>query len=195
MFKTKLINIGAAVCTTMIVLGSAATARAEGFVSPFIGFNFSGDAGCPEITGCEDKNLNLGVGVGAMGNIFGVELEFGYADNFFGEVVGQSSNVMTLMGNVMLAPKFGPVRPYFLTGLGLIKSHGELTIAGLQETDNNDFGWDIGGGLMGFFSDHVGIRGDVRYFHSFQVLSILGLELEGEKLDFGRASAAVVFKF
>lgn len=195
MSKSKLVNIGAAVFSTIIVLGSATTARAEGFVSPFIGFNFSGDAGCPEITGCEDKNLNLGVGVGAMGNIFGVELEFGYADNFFGEIEGQSSNVLTLMGNVMLAPKFGPVRPYVLAGLGLIKSHGELTIAGLQETDNNDFGWDVGGGLMGFFSDHVGIRGDIRYFHSFQVLSLLGLPLEGEKLDFGRASAAVVFKF
>jgi hypothetical protein len=48
---------------------------------------------------------------------------------------------------------------------------------------------------MIFFGDHVGIRGDIRYFHTFQDLEFLGFELDGEKLDFGRAAAALVFKF
>jgi opacity protein-like surface antigen len=183
------------VCTVFLLLGSASAARAQGFISPFIGFNFGGDAGCPEISGCEDKNLNLGVGIGAMGNVFGTELEFGYARNFFGDVPGLSSNVLTLMGNVMLAPKFGPVRPFVLAGVGLIKSHAELTGSGLLETDNNQFGWNVGGGLMAFFGDHVGVRGDVRYFHSFQDLPFFGLSLSDQKLDFGRASAGLVFKF
>ena len=185
----------AAVCTVFLLLGSASAARAQGFISPFIGFNFGGDAGCPEISGCKDKNLNLGVGIGAMGNLVGTELEFGYAKNFFGEVPGLSSNVLTLMGNAMLAPKFGPVRPFVLAGVGLIKSHAELTGSGLLETDNNQFGWNVGGGLMAFFGDHVGVRGDIRYFHSFQDLPFFGLSLSNQKLDFGRASAGLVFKF
>ena len=42
----------------------------------------------------------------------------------------------------------GPVRPYALAGVGLIKSHVELTAASLFTTDNNDVGWDVGGGLV-----------------------------------------------
>ena len=95
----------------------------------------------------------------------------------------------------MLAPKFGPVQPYGLFGLGLIKSNVEFTPSSLLDEDNNNFGWDVGGGLMIFFGDHVGIRGDIRHFHAFQDLSLLAFRLEQTKLDFGRAAGALVFKF
>ena len=184
-----------AVVGTMIALGAARPAAGQAFISPLIGYNFGGDAGCPEITGCEDKNLNLGVAVGSLGNVIGTELEFAYARDFFGETPGVSSSVLTLMGNVMLAPRFGPVQPYGLIGVGLIKSHVELDVADLLESDNNHFGWDVGGGLMVFFGEHVGIRGDIRYFHAFQdLVPILGDLGEETKLDFGRASASVVFR-
>ena len=72
----------------------------------------------------------------------------------------------------------------------------------LLSNDNNHFGWDIGGGLMIFFGGHIGIRGDIRFFHTFHDIEALDkLEefgitfLGGTKLDFGRAAAAVVFKF
>jgi hypothetical protein len=52
---------------------------------------------------------------------------------------------------------------------------------------------------MIFFGRHFGIRGDVRYFHAFQDLfddlEPLGISIEGRKLDYGRAAAAVVFAF
>ena len=51
-------------------------ARAEGFISPLIGFNFGGDANCPSIQGCEDKRMNFGVALGAAGSIFGFEEEY-----------------------------------------------------------------------------------------------------------------------
>jgi hypothetical protein len=101
------------------------------------------------------------------------------------------------MSNFMINPKIGPVRPYFLVGVGLIKTRVEFTPLGILETSNNDFGWDIGGGLMGFFGEHFGLRGEVRYYHSFQDFEFepLGLALAGRKLDFGRVSGAAVFKF
>src|SRR5262245_33726897 len=120
-------------------------AQAQGFISPMFGYNFGGDAGCPEITNCEDKAFNWGVGFGALGSLIGAELEFAYTDQFFGETPGQDSSVLTLMGNVMLAPKLGPVQPYGLGGIGLIKSSFDFTLSGITNEDTNQFGWDAGG--------------------------------------------------
>jgi opacity protein-like surface antigen len=174
-------------------------AQAQGFISPFLGYNFGGNAGCPEILNCQDKRVDWGVALGAVGSIVGVEAEFGYTKNFFGVTTGQTSNVFTFMGNFMLAPKFGPVQPYGLAGLGLIRTTVE-GVGSATTSDQNQFGWDVGGGLMIFFSQHVGLRGDVRYFHSFQVLDFSNLPftfpgLNGAKLDYGRAAGALVFKF
>jgi opacity protein-like surface antigen len=168
---------------------------AQGFVSPFIGYDFGGDSGCPQITGCEDKKLNLGVSVGSLGSVVGAELEFAYAKNFFGDIPGVSSSVLTLMGNVMLSPRFGIVQPYGLAGLGLIKTHVEFSTTSLLNSDNNHFGWDLGGGLIVYLGGHIGVRGDIRYFHAFQDLEILGISLGRTKLDFGRAAAGVVLRF
>ena len=174
---------------------AAAPASAQGFISPLIGFNFGGDSGCPEVTGCEDKRLNAGVTLGVLGSVFGFEEEFAYAKNFFGEAPGVESSVLTVMTNVLLVPDIGPVRPYVVAGLGLIKTHIELTPASLLTADNNHFGWNLGGGLMIFFGEHVGVRGDVRYFHAFQDLELLGFSIADTKLDFGRAAGALVVKF
>jgi opacity protein-like surface antigen len=99
------------------------------------------------------------------------------------------------MSNFMIAPRIKAVQPYALGGVGLIRTSVES--AGTTQ-DENQFGWDLGGGLMVFFSSHVGVRGDVRYFHSFQVLNLLGVQVpipQGNKIDYGRFAVAVVFKF
>ena len=178
-----------------ILLGTATEGRAQGFISPFIGLDFGGDSGCPNLSGCEDRKVNLGVSLGTLGNVFGIEEEIAYAPNFFGDAPGLTSSVLTLMTNVMLAPNLGPVRPYVLAGIGLIKSHVEFTPSSVFTVDNNNLGWDIGGGLMLLVGDHVGVRGDLRYFHSFQDLSVLGFALGDTKLNYGRAAAGVVLKF
>ena len=187
--------IPAAALAAILVCGAARAASAESYISPFLGYNFGGDAGCPEISNCENKSLNWGVAFGSIGSVFGTEAEISYAPNFFGEIPGTSSNVFTFMGNFMLAPKFGVLQPYGVIGLGLIKTHAEVSLGGLLEADNNHFGWDIGGGAIGYFGRHVGIRGDIRYFHAFQDLELLGIPIADAKLDFGRASAGVLIRF
>ena len=184
-----------AVLLASLTLLPAAAAQAQGFISPLIGFNFGGDSGCPEITGCEEKRLNAGVSLGVIGSVFGFEEEFAYASNFFGETPGVSSSVLTVMTNVMFVPDIGPIRPYVVGGVGLIKTKIELTPESLLTSDNNHFGWDLGGGVMVFFGEHLGIRGDIRYFHAFQDLELLGFSLGDTKLDFGRAAGALVLKF
>jgi opacity protein-like surface antigen len=168
-------------------------AHAQGFVSPLIGYNFGGDSGCPEISDCDDKRVNVGVSIGSFGALLGGEIELAYANDFFGDIPGVSSSVLTLMGNVMVAPALGFVRPYGLIGIGLIKSNVEFP--DLFESDNNQFGWDIGGGLIVLFTEHVGVRGDIRYFHAFEDIEVLGISLGETKLDFGRAAGALVFSF
>jgi len=179
-------------------IAAPVSASAQGYVSPLIGYDFGGDSGCPELTGCENRHLNVGVSVGSLGSIFGTELELAYAKNFFGNIPGVSSSVLTLMGNGMIAPKFGPVQPYWLIGLGLMKTNVEFSPASLlqnSENSENHLAWDTAGGLIIFLGSHLGVRGEIRHFHAFQDFQLLGLSLGNTKLDFGRAAAGLVFKF
>ena len=191
-FRVRLVPC---VLAFMLSMGWAATSHAQGFISPLIGFNFGGNANCPNITGCEEKRLNFGVSLGKMGSVFGFEEEFAYAKDFFGSAPTLNSSVLTVMSNVMFVPRIGPVRPYGLAGVGLIKTHVDLTPTSLLTTDNNNFGWDIGGGVI-IGGAHVGVRGDVRFFHSFQDQTIAGFALfTNQTLRFGRASAALMLMF
>ena len=176
-------------------LVSATQAGAQVFVGPTIGYDFGGDTGCQTLSDCEDKRLNVGISAGAMGNVLGVEVDIGYAPDFYGDAPALSSNVLTAMGNVMLVPNVGPVRPYLLAGLGLIKTHAELTTANIISTRDNQLGWDVGGGLMGFVGEHVGLRADLRYFHAFESRTVLGFMSGDTKLDFARASIGLVLRF
>jgi opacity protein-like surface antigen len=171
------------------------TAHAQGFISPFIGFDFGGDSGCPTASDCEDKNSNIGVAFGSMGGVVGFEAELGYARAFFGETPDTGSSVLTFMANLLVGPKIGPVKPYVVGGLGLIKTHVELTVPDLVETDNNSFGWDFGGGVMIMFGEHIGVRGDLRHFSTFKERSFLGFDISNERLNFNRMAGALVLAF
>ena len=48
-----------------------------------------------------------GVAIGTMGSAVGFETDLGYARNFFGDVEGQKSSVLTIMSNLMIIPKIG----------------------------------------------------------------------------------------
>lgn len=172
-----------------------ADAFAQGFISPFVGFDFGGDSGCQTASGCEDKNSNIGISAGRLGSVFGVEEELGYARNFFGDDPLVASNVLTLMSNVVIGPKIGVVRPYVLGGMGLIKTRVNFNLTGLVDSTNNNFGWDLGGGVMVLFANHIGVRGDVRKFSSFQEHSLLGISLSHEKIGFHRAAVGLVLAF
>jgi len=184
---------------TLVMLFSVATAQraqAQGFISPSFGYNFGGDSGCPTATDCEDKNWNWGVSLGALGSVVGFEAEWTYADEFSGQQPNQSSSVTTVMGNFMIAPKISIVQPYGLAGLGLIRTDVEDRIGGNSEA-RNQIGWTIGGGIIVFVQKHVGLKADIRHYHAFEALELLGFDLarDQNKLDFGRAAFGAVFKF
>jgi hypothetical protein len=188
------------VLSIMLLAVAAAPAQADGFVTPFYGFNFGGDSNCKQFTNCEDKRRNYGVSIGRMGAIFGVEQDISIARDFFGKVPNVENSVFTLMSNLMIGVGAGPVQPYVLVGGGLIRPHTSSNLLSF-DTKNNLLGYDIGAGVNGYFSRHVGVRADVRRFHALQDfdLPVLGpiasQVFVAQKLDFWRASFGLSLRF
>jgi opacity protein-like surface antigen len=90
----------------------------------------------------------------------------------------------------------GSIRPYVVGGVGLIRSNVQDAAGVFDVESKNDFGFDLGGGVMGFLGQNVGLRGDFRYFRSFQGSdsgTATGLALSN--FHFWRGSAGVTFKF
>jgi opacity protein-like surface antigen len=162
---------------TVATLPASTIARADGFITPFIGVNFGGptDDNCVNAVN-DNSKVNYGVALGYMGGgIIGFEEELSYTPKFFaaggtpsgtfGEV-----NVVTLMSNLIIGIPFGDqsgggIRPYVVAGVGLFRTDIDR-VSTLFKASKNDFGFDLGGGVMGYFADHVGLRGDVRYFRN-----------------------------
>jgi hypothetical protein len=190
MFRRPIRRLARVLVLAALASGAARNAGAQGFISPAFGYNFGGDAGCLTATNCDNKNWNLGVALGTLGPIFGFEAELTYENDFLGENVNESSTVTTMMGSLMLAPRIGGIQPYGLVGMGVIRTSTE-------EQGDNQIGWNIGGGLILFLSEHVGLKGDIRHYHSFQTLDLFGLELARDEnhLDFGRAAFGLILSF
>ena len=196
----RVLVVGSIAIGITIGVTSHAQAQVSILVSPMVGADAGGNAGCPPLNGprlseCQENTINAGVSVGAVGSLYGLEEEMAYAPNIFGDAPGFSSSAFTLMINGLLIPKAGPLRPYAFFGMGLIRTHVELTTAGTFATPDSNFGWDAGGGLIGFVSERLGARGDLRYFRSAQDTAVAGFTLPNSKLDFWRASVGIVLKF
>lgn len=153
----------------------AVPAQAQGYLVGFAGGAFGGDAPSGKAT--------YGVAAGATtGGLLGIEFEFAHTPTFFSEN-SDSGNVLTLTGNVLVGVPVGSIRPYAVGGAGLIRQRAKVTFGGvLNDFTDNDFGYNIGGGMHATLAPHVGLRGDVRYFH---VRKTGGL-------SFGRAFIGVV---
>jgi opacity protein-like surface antigen len=176
-----------------LVAAAANPVRAEGFIAPYVGFNFGGDsANCASFSNCEEKRLNWGVTFGSTQGIFGIEEDIGYAPEFFGKTPDGDNAVLHAMTDVLVLVPAGPIQPYALAGIGLIRPHAKLDASSLDVT-KNALGYDIGGGLNIFLVHGVGIRGEIRHLRTFKDLD-LGV-FANDKLDFWRGSAGLTFRW
>jgi hypothetical protein len=203
--KTASTRISLICLAAVLFLAAPRTAHAQSFLVPFAGFDFGDSAECPAISECGTKARNFGLALGHMGAAFGFEEEFGYGKDFFGSAPGLSSSVFTIMNNVMVTPRLHPIRPYFLGGVGLIRTSVDVAVTtpgGIASAfafgggTNSNFGWDLGGGVI-VGSQHIGVRGDLRYFKSFNEVDVFGqgVALANQKLDFGRFSLGLYLGF
>lgn len=198
----------------MVSAFTPAKASADWLFTPWIGYNWGGSATFNDAIGdFEDefeKRGSFGASLAYMGaGIIGFEVDFGWAPNFFEPTEGDDdfdygdSNLTTFMANAIIGIPIGGqsgigIRPYVAGGVGLMRSHADGPQDFVGELDRNDFGFNVGGGVSGFFTDKIGMRGDIRYFRQFRDAEldedeILDVALGG--LRFWRGSVGVVFRF
>jgi hypothetical protein len=195
----KFLILTAALAVTL----APALAHAEGYVSPWVAANAGTRFG-----DFDNGRAGFGVDAGGMGKgVIGGELDFGFSPSFFGTKNDFGSNsVLNFMGNVIVGVPIGGtrgagVRPFLTGGVGLIRTQidgGTLTgtITNVSSA-NNMFGWDLGAGVMGYFNDHVGLRGDIKYLRGFEDMrtgiTIIDTNAPGQ-FHFWRAGVGVVLR-
>ena len=199
------------VLALMVFAAAPAKASADWLFTPFFGMNWGGTAEFTDFGGdFEDEfeqKMNFGASLSWMGaGAFGFEVDFGYSPNFFQNTTGDDdfefgdSNVTTLMANLKVGVPFGGqtgggIRPYASGGLGLIKSRIDDP-DDLFELNSTDWGFNVGGGVTGFFSDNFGLQGDVRYFRSLQDNEPDDeFDLALGSFNFWRGTVGLVFRF
>ena len=182
----------------LLIACAARDASAQGFVNPFIGTTLSS----PTATGSSTKP-GFGVAFGGLGQIIGGETEFAY----FPEIIDNSANAIaknkaiTFSGGTLIGPTIGRIKPYVALGAGSLYLNvtklSSIAIPTPDSISNNYFTFYVGGGVMGFFTEHLGVRGDLRYTRAFGIkltdLATTGLVLD--HFNFWRASIGLVAKF
>jgi len=197
----------------LIVLGAAARAGAEWQFTPVVGYTFKGSTTLVDLENAAGtRHWNLGGAITVIGDFpLGVEAHFVYTPGFFERVgtgtVGSldviSSRTYALMGNAVIAMprswnRYG-LRPFASGGLGLLHASAQDQL-NLLPFRINLLGMNVGGGAVGFVSDRVGLRFDLRYFRNVQGPDIEDLDPPISsglpvRLRYWTASIGVVFRY
>ncbi len=182
----------------LLLLVPAAPARADVVLTPYVGSLFGGDL--DDATG---NQMAFGGSAAFMGaGIFGVEVGFNYTPEFVQDTLTTPDIAQaSLMGNIIIgipmgdADQGGQVRPYVTGGAGLFRTSARQTEL-FDRFSSNDFAVNVGGGVMAFFSEHVGVRGDLRYFRTLTDDDPGGgVDFDLGDLDFWKWDIGAAFRF
>ena len=188
----------AVIAALMLVIGPA-SARADWLFTPNMGTTFGADAS-------GNEHFTYGATIGWMGaGAFGWEADLSYTPEFFEPGDGDfdpvdNSNVTTAMFNVVGGIPVGGqhgggFRPYVTGGIGLLQREVESANS-LFNVNSNEWGFNLGVGAMGFMTDHVGFRGDVRYIRSFEDLEAdNSTPFSAGSFDYWRGTAGLTFRW
>jgi opacity protein-like surface antigen len=196
----------------LIVGGMAKPASADWLLTPYVGVVFGGSANNFNVNDLSDEfeqRISFGGGLTWMGGgKLGLEVDYHLAPNFYQitdgtgdiELLNLDSSVQTLMANVILGAPIGGtsgpgIRPYAVAGIGLMRASLDSPSDLFDNLSNNELGFNVGGGLHAFFSDNIGLRGDVRYFRGLEKGNDGGQDLDLENFDFWRGTLGLTFRF
>jgi hypothetical protein len=112
------------------------------------------------------------------------------------------THVMTYMANAIASVPLGAdgqLMPFISGGFGSIQAAADvLSIDGTTHSNQNaQWGTNLGGGIMAFTNNRIGLRGDLRYYHAFTDSNFSGsapdqlMESIVSGLNFWRASGGV----
>lgn len=180
-----------------------AEARADFFITPFLGSEFAGSTTLLDLdTGAaSSKHWTFGGSAAWLSDrILGVEADFSIVPGFFqnssgtGLVIG--SRVTTLTGSVIVALPLSvtreSLRPYAVGGLGLLHATSE-DILSLNES-GDWLGLQIGAGAIGLITNRAGVRFDLRHLRALSRDTTLRGE-QTSKLSFWRATVGVTLRY
>jgi len=182
----------------VFLLVPAAPARADVVLTPYVGSLFGGDV--------SGNRATYGATASFMGaGVFGGEFGFNYAPKFVpAGVANEDIAQMSLMGNLIVgipvgsSDQPGHLRPYITGGAGLFRITSQESQF-FDRVSSNDFAVNFGGGLMAFFTEHVGVRADLRYFRTLTDndpgTGIDDLDFELGNLNFWKWDVGAAFKF
>jgi hypothetical protein len=204
-----------ALCGLLTALWPA-RASAEWQFAPFVGFTFKGGTNLADpdaLNAIEQRHWNLGGTVRLVGaGPFGLESVVLYIPGLFqGEArslfpgdppstIITSSYGLALLGNVVLTTprawnEYG-LRPFVSGGAGLLRA---VHNGGVFAVRANVLGYNVGGGAVGFLSDRVGVRFDLRYFRHVppgpEVTDSTPALDDRVRLHFWTGTVGVVFKY
>jgi hypothetical protein len=143
------------------VAAAAADARAQGGIGTF---NGALTAHVGAITGGDVSEARATVGVSVAvheDNGWGAEMDIAHtADALVGR---QILDVTSYMVNAVWARPEGLIRPFALTGIGVLQVNGCDSPCN-QAARTYDLGLDVGAGTFIVLNDYLAFRGDARYF-------------------------------
>jgi opacity protein-like surface antigen len=186
------------VAAVFLVVSGARGAAAQVFVNPFVDTTLSS----PSAVGSSSQP-GFGVSIGNVGKVVGFETELTYQP----ELIDNSANalaksrVFTVSGNILVGPTIGRVKPYGAAGVGNLNLNvtrlSSLVIPSPESISSNYLTVNVGGGIMGFVTTHLGVRADLRYYRAYG-FKLTDLETAGlalDRFDFWRAGVGAVVKF
>jgi hypothetical protein len=202
----------ALVVSCVCLLAAPATASAEWHITPMVGLTFAGKTTITDLDeGTGKRHPNVAASVALLGGgLLGVEGVATLTPGFFqsgddsvlfqpggGTPIVEKSRLSTVMGNVVVtAPRRWTeynLRPFVSGGFGLIRA-SKLEAADLLSTTVNLFGYNIGGGAIGFLTRDTGVRFDIRYYSTVRGTDHGAIAVGDVHLRFMTASIGLVFR-
>ena len=188
------LRVTIAAIAAFFLLAPAAPARADVVLTPYVGSLFGGDMS-------EGRTAYGATAAFMGGGIFGGEFGFNYTPSFVPQTLSSPKvSQASLMGNLIVGIPIGGdsganVRPYLTGGAGLFRATANESEF-FDRVSSNDFAVNFGGGVMAFFSEHVGVRGDIRYFRTLTDDDPgSGLDFELGDLNFWKWDVGAAFRF
>lgn len=203
------------ILATLLLPLCASRAAAEWQFAPFLGYTFKGQTTFvdPEQATTE-RHWHFGGSVRLLGDSpLGVEALYVHTPGYFerdevdltaADLVRTitESRTYALMGNIVLTTprhwnQYG-LRPYVSGGVGLMHVRSQ-DLGDAFPIRLNLLGMNLGGGAVGFLSEHVGVRFDLRFLRN-----IRGVDLATQpapsfipplRLRYWTGSVGVVFKY
>jgi hypothetical protein len=199
----------------LLVFATPTPSAAEWQFAPFVGYTFKGSTTLvDDEVGVGTTHWHFGGSVRWLGDSpFGVEALYTHTPGFFerdeSELTAANlpttvteSRTVALMGNFVLTTprrwnQYG-LRPYLSAGLGLMHVTS-LDLGDIHPIRLNLLGLNMGGGAVGFVSDRVGLRFDLRLFRKVQAPDWTQLDpavsIGPIQLRYWTTSIGVVFKY